>query len=191
MRTVLLIAMLAFTSVLQAQLPEVPNIKSLKGSFFVGVDDSATIFVNGRKFYQCGIGTHRSPQTELKLDDRIVVHVHTKKGPASFVLVFASEDEKLVVSFRYQDFKIVPGLGVQDFSPEQFAQWNKFARFQKQGHHRFSKLPLKNYSDFVWGELKDSILACIITAEMFDERNIRKTPKAADGAKGKPVNPPK
>jgi hypothetical protein len=164
MRALLLVLAVAFTLPCQAQLPT--NDKSARGSFYVSVDDATTIFVNGQKIYHTGIGDHRSPETELKTGDRVLVRLHNKGGPRSFMLLFASSDGRTIVSFRNRDFKIVPDLDVTDFAPDQFQKWSKYAR---QERHK-DRLPIKSYSDWVWGDLNHCILACIVTPQMFSQR---------------------
>jgi len=165
MRTFLL-CFLALTLSCHAQFTSTLNDKSAKGSFYVSVDDHATIYINGQQFYHCDIGESRSPETELKTGDRIVVHLKEDGGGKRFMFLFASTDGQTVVSFRAHDLKIVPELEATDFTPDQLQKWTKFA---KQEHHKHV-FPVKGYSDWMWGDLDKCILAGTVTSQMFSQR---------------------
>lgn len=150
----------------EAQFASTLNDKSAKGTFYVSVDDAATIYINGRRFYSTGVGRSRSPETELKTGDRLVVHLHEKGGGCHFFMMFASSDGESVVSFRHTDFKIIPDIDVTDFTPGQFQKWKKSPK-QKKGK---SPLPIKSYSESFWGDLDHCIVACTIQPRMFSQR---------------------
>jgi hypothetical protein len=166
MRTFLLLTIVALllTSQSEAQLPGATNATPVKGAFLVSVDDHCTIFVNGTQVYHGDIGKSRSPETQLKAGDRVVVRLTNDVGPRQFLLVFTTTDGKSVVSFKNQDYRIVPAVGLSDFSSEQFKNW-KAPKAQK---HK-PELPVKNYSESVWGDLDRCILACIVTPQMFSQ----------------------
>lgn len=149
----------------EAQFASTLNDKS-GGAFYVSVDDAATIYINGHKFFSTGIGESRSRETELKTGDHIVIHLRDDGGGHRFFMLFASTDGESVVSFRNTDFKIVPDLDVTDFTPEQFQKWTKTA---KQLNHK-SPLPIKSYSESFWGDLNRCILAGTIKPQMFSQR---------------------
>ncbi len=135
------------------------------GSFYVSVDDSAKIFINGKESYVAPINESKSPELEIKTGDRIVVHLHNQTAGRRFLMTFAATDAKTVVSFRNQDFRIVPDLAVTDFTPDEFKRWKQAK--QEKGR---SNLPVKSYSEWVWGDTNDSILACIVTPQMVSQR---------------------
>ena len=168
MRTITLI-LLAFLTAFscQAQLSSTFDDRSIKGSFYVSVDDAATIYVNGKQFYSANIGESRSPETELKTGDRIVVHLRDDGGGRHFVMLFASSDGQNIVSFRSNDFKIVPDLDVTDFTPDQFEKWKKYAQSER---FRYP-LPIKSYSESFWGDLNQCIVACTLKTKMFSQRS--------------------
>lgn len=138
------------------------NSRGVMGNFYVSVDDGAKIFVNGQKIHEAGMNESRSGELELKADQRIVVQLRDDGGGHRFMLVFVSSDKKTVVSFRQRDFKIVPDIGVTDFTPEEFQKWTKFAKDEQ----RKSILPVKSNSDWVWGDMSKCILACMIRPDM-------------------------
>jgi len=143
-----------------------PDEKTVNGNFYVSVDDAAEIFINGASAYKIGRGENRSPDMALKTGDRIVVQLRNDGDKRYFMLVFASADGRTVVSFRNRDFKIVPELNVTDFTTEQFQKWGKYAKEDK----RKPVLPVKSYSEWVWGDLDKSILACVFTPQMITVR---------------------
>ncbi|MCX6910788.1 MAG: hypothetical protein NTY01_22475, partial [Verrucomicrobia bacterium] len=85
-------------------------------------------------------------------------------GPKHFILVFAASDGRTTISFRANDFRIVPQVGVKDFQPEQFARWTKPAR-RFSGTKGLDRI-VKNHSDWVWGDLDRCIVACTISGVM-------------------------
>jgi hypothetical protein len=66
MRTLLIIIAIAFAVPCHAQFTSSPTEKSVKGTFYVSIDDVMTLFLNGKEVLHAGIGEHRSPETELK-----------------------------------------------------------------------------------------------------------------------------
>ena len=169
MRTcVLFLSLLAFVTAThyEAQLASTLDDKSARGIFYVSVDDAATIYINGKKFYSAGIGESRSPETELKTGDRLVVQLRDDGGGRHFVMLFASSDGQSVVSFRGNDFKIIPDLDVTDFTPAQYEKWKTFAKQEKFKY----PLPIKSYSESFWGDLNNCILACTVKPRVFSQR---------------------
>jgi hypothetical protein len=164
----ILTVFLAFVATLscEAQFASTLNDRSLSGTFYVSVDDAATIYINGSKFYGVGIGEHRSPETELKTGDRIVLHLRNDTAGRRFRMVFAGSDGQTIVNFRARNFKIVEDLDVTDFKPEDLSKWTKYA---KDGGGK-NNLPVKNYSDWMWGDLNKCILAGVVTHQMFSQR---------------------
>lgn len=90
----------------------------------VAVDDTATIFVNGKEMAKLS-GVNKSPELDLKIGDRIVVHLWQNWGPRFFMMLFQSSDSKTIVSFRAKDFRNISDVGVQDFTIDQFKAWHR------------------------------------------------------------------
>ena len=141
----------------------------MTGSFYVSVDDHCTIFINGEKFYHGNLGSSHSPQTSLKVGDRLIVHLSNDMGPRHFMVAFVSADGSQVISFKRADFKLVPDVGVNDFTAAQFQGWAPPKGTAKASRHK-PKLPVKNYSEPLWGDLDQCILASMITQEMITQR---------------------
>ena len=145
-----------------AQLQSTTPPKGITGTFYVSVDDAAKIYVNGQKVHDAGVNESRSAEVELHPADRIVVQLRDDGGGRRFMMIFASSDQKTVVSFRHRDFKVVPDIGVTDFKPEEFQKWPKYAIAEKHGKH----LPIKSYSEWIWGDISKCTIAGIVTPEM-------------------------
>jgi hypothetical protein len=55
---------------------------------------------------------------------------------------------------------------VTDFQPEDLTKWTKYAKDQGGKNN----LPIKNYSDSMWGDLNKCIIAGVVTHQMFGQR---------------------
>ena len=106
---------------------------------------------------------------ELKVGDRVVVELRNDSDGRHFLFLFASSDGGTVVSFKHHDFKVVPDLNVNDFTPDQLKLWTKYAKEEKQDNAE--KLPVKSHSEFIWGDLDKCIIAGIVTPEMITRKN--------------------
>ena len=51
-----------------------PDDKTIKGCFYVSVDDTATIFVNGRQVMHAHLNESASEKTSLNIGDVIAIH---------------------------------------------------------------------------------------------------------------------
>ena len=162
---------LAITCHCEAQIAPPPGPSPVRGAFLAFIDDHATVFINGNKIFHGNLGTSRSPDTQLCVGDRLVAHLLNDGGPKQFLLVFASSDGNTIASFRASDFKIVPEVGVTDFTAEQYSKWTQAAK-NLPGYKRDKRLDAvdKNYSQSVWGDLDKCTIACVITQKMFSAR---------------------
>jgi hypothetical protein len=167
MRTLLFLLLASILTLpAHAQFASDRDAKSAKGTFYVSVDDAAKIYLNGKEVHNASVGESRSAEIELKTGDRVVAHLRNDSSNRQFMIFFASTDGQSIVSFRNRDFKIVPDLDVTDFTPDQFKAWNKYSKDLK----RKDVFPIKNYSEWVWGDLDKCILACTVTPNMFSKR---------------------
>lgn len=164
----IILSLLCLTWCCQAQLPNKADLLPIKGTFYVSVDDKCTLFVNGQSAYQAKLGQSRSPEMELKVGDRIVVQLQNDGDKRYFTFLFAASDGQSIISFKHRDFKIVPDIGVTDFSPEQFASWTKFAKEEEK--NKTYVLPVKSASEFMWGDLDTSIIAGVVTQQMISRK---------------------
>jgi hypothetical protein len=143
-------------------------VTPVTGSFYVSVDDHCTILINGQKFYHGDLGSSHSPETTLKVGDRLIVHLHNDMGPRHFMVAFISSDGKQVISFKRADFKLVPDVGVNDFSAAQFQGWASPKNTAKAAKHK-PHLPVKSYSEPVWGDLDQCTVAATVTQQMITQ----------------------
>ena len=161
MRVILALFLLAIHCA--AQVPVSSFTKAIKGTFLPAADDHAIIYLNGQQVHKVDYGSKRSPEMELKVGDRVTVHLKNDRDEKGFLLVFVSSDNATLVSFRRTDYKIVPELDATDFTPEQFKRWNKTAKSSPRPDMNF---PFKHYSDWVWGDTSKCILSAVVTPQM-------------------------
>lgn len=165
MRTLLTFALLGL-AVLSTHAESRDGKKSLEGSFYVSVDDAATIYVNGTEVYAARFGESKSPALRLTEGDRLVLKLRDDGGSRRFIMLFVDADKKQLVNFTASDFRIIPGLDETDFTPGQFQAWNKRPKNERLSE---KPLPIKSYSRAFWGDMSTSTLACIITPQMFSK----------------------
>ena len=135
---------------------------SLTGCFYVAVDNTAVVFVNGKQVHKGGLGVSRSADLELKVGDRVVMRVENLGGPKKFQTVFLSADKQKVINFRRSDWRLVQGSDVQDFTADQYRSWTKAPTISKE----VNAFPFKHQSDPVWGDKSRFIIACNVTTAM-------------------------
>jgi hypothetical protein len=136
--------------------------ESVKGCFYVSVDNTAVVFVNGKQIHRGGLGVSRSAELELKVGDRVVMQVENLGGPKKFQTVFLSTDKQKVINFRRSDWRLVQGGDVKDFDAEQYRSWTKAPTISKEAN-AFS---FKHQSDPVWGDKPRFTIACNVSASM-------------------------
>jgi len=178
------LAALLFLSVSSiAQLAPSPlNSQATNGAFFLNIDDSARIFVNGvEAHYNKKAGKYQSKEVALKPGDHIVVQLKNDLGTRYFMMAFLSTDKKTVVSFNRTAFKPLPVTVVsfdrpasepiptnlaKDFTDEDFAKISKYAKADT-SRKRDTSIPFKHTSEYIWGESDECALACVLTSQMF------------------------
>ena len=157
--------LLLFAACAGAQVPAPSTTYSVKGKFYVSVDDLAEIFVNGKQVHRANIGESQSPELELATGDRIVVQLRNVSSPRYFMLLFVGTDKQQMISFRHTSFKLPADPESTDFLPAQFARFNKYAKEDK--GRKNQPFPYKNQSEWVWGEVENCSLAVLLTRDMF------------------------
>lgn len=156
--------LLLFLAVLAA--PVLGHSQTLTGKFYVSVDDAAILFVNGEEVYRAPLNESYSPTLSLSRGDRVVVQLKNRKGYQRFLMVFIASDENKLINFRLNDGKVIPGTDATDFTPQEFSRWPVRPVRLKIA----LKLPVKSYSQWMWGDAEDSCLAFIVTPAMFSNR---------------------
>lgn len=135
-----------------------------RGKFYVCVDDDARIYLNGEMVHKAEHGTSASREITLKTSDRIVAQLHEGGGGKRFKLLFLSADQKTMVAFPRSAFRIISDPTTIDFTPADWAKWNKSGKAMGGGEDGF---PIKTSADWVWGEANDCAIGTNITAVMF------------------------
>lgn len=155
-----LLLLAAFSA--QAQL----SVPAVKGKFFLYIDDSIHLFLNGTEIFalERNYKATQTKEIELKPGDRVVARLRNGGGPRAFQLLFASSDFKQAVRFTNATFKILPNPDATDFSPQEVTS----ARVAKQErNNRPNPFPFKTKSEWVWGEMD----ACTPRSDR-DRRNV-------------------
>lgn len=135
--------------------------------FYVAVDDAATIYVNGKEVFAATHGDSKSEELTLKEGDRVVVKLRDDGGERKFVAALVATDGKNIVSFAGNDFRIVPDVGVTDFTEAQFKGWSR--RAKNLGKPGEKLLPIKTYSRNFWGDLNSCTVAGVVTSQMISK----------------------
>ncbi len=142
------------------------SMPAVKGKFFLYIDDSIHLFLNGIEIFalEKNYKATETKEIELKPGDRVVARLRNGGGPRAFQLLFASSDFKRAVRFTNTTFKILPDPTATDFLPADIVS----ARVAKQERkNRPDPFPFKTKSEWMWGETDSCTLGAIITAEMF------------------------
>ena len=137
--------------------------KTVKGQFYVSVDDAATIYVNGNAVHRASVGETTSIEFELKVGDRVTMKLRDDGGERQFMVAFVSLDRQTVVSFDSKSVKIAPDANITDFTVNDFQNWPKRAINER----KKTKFPVKSYSDWLWGDLSKCALVSIVELDMF------------------------
>ena len=136
----------------------------LTGKFYVSVDDSAQIYLNGELLYKAALDLTESPEITLKPDDRILVKLKNEGREYRFGMMFASKDRKYAMSFTPSSFRLVKDPDVVDFKAEDFSNFLKIAKTVKDDSK--NPFPFKNTSRWMWGEdSKSCSIATVIKKE--------------------------
>jgi hypothetical protein len=146
----------------------------LEGQLWVTTRSQVTVYLNGKEVLKATDGTGKSDAVALKPGDRLVLKLHkTGNGNPVFLMCALSTDESLLCNFRNTDFKVVPDVGLTDFADADFQGWKKAASNianQQATKWKVVELPIKNYSEWMWGDANDCVIAAIITEKMFKKK---------------------
>ena len=168
-------ALLAQTEKTLAELKETdPNWVAIEveGQFFVDVDDSASIYVNGTKVHGAGINFSTSKPITLRERDFVVVSLRNVFAGVRFKIAFATPERDKVVSFRAEDFRVFEDAGKQRNVTKE-----RFAELQLPAHRQNGKgkdFGFPNRSEPMWGPTKKhSVIVCQVTREMITVKEAR------------------
>lgn len=151
---------------------QAPN--GITGQFWVNCAGNAVLFLNGQEFLKGGTGTFKSEKVTIKPGDRIVVQLKkTGNGKPAFYACMISEDDSIVASFRHGDFKIINDIAVTNFTPQDYNSLKKSAVTVPNDLRRkwqLTELPVKDYSEWFWGDAIDCTIGSIVTEKMFKKK---------------------
>ena len=150
----------------QAQLAK-PVGSSVKGKFYVCVDDGAKIFLNGKLVQTAPVNFSMSEEVTVAAGDRVVAQLHNDGGRRRFRMAFVSKDNLTAINFQRQDYRLISELAQVDFTEGDWAKWQKRA---KEGEKEQTKgpdgFPFKSSADWVWGEADVCSLGVLVSQSM-------------------------
>ena len=152
-----------------AQLNAPSTQMGVKGNFHVWVDDNADFYLNGKKIHAAPYQLSQSPEVELKVGDRLVVHLLNKLDKRAFMALFLSTDKTQVIAFKMRDFKQFEDATTTDFTQNQFLSLNKSPKPVDAHFRKLYFLPIKSEAQWMWGDSDNCAIGCIISAQMFTE----------------------
>ena len=167
MKNLLLTVLFTLCATFMTSQGATPSTPVYRGKFYLHVDDSVTIFLNGAKVYHANWGVATSQEVPLSPGDRMVLKLHNAVGPRGLKMLFVSSDRKTAIHFATKDFRLWRDPEKFDFT---HAEFNALAPAKKQKPYRTDKtLVFNTTAEWVWGEseLGDCFLACEVDRFMF------------------------
>ena len=154
----------------RAQSPA-PGTAGVPGRFYVGVDDTARLFHNGKEIHFGKIGTSETGDVLLFPGDRLVIQVWNQVGPRGLKLLFVSKDRSKAVNFKAGAYRYWRDPDKHDFTEREFADLKEGPKVH--AHRSGETFVFKNSAEWVWGEKKGgtSYLAVLVTKAMFERFN--------------------
>lgn len=144
---------------------------SMKGSFYVSVDDRAVVYLNGKQVHEANINESYSPVITVSEGDRIIVRLFNAKESRRFMFAFLSDDGKKLINFRTNDGRILQDQESVDFTAEQFASWKiRPLREKPMRDGEEIKVPIRTFSQWMWGDAEQCSLAFVVSRSMFSNR---------------------
>lgn len=148
----------------------------MHGTLYINVDQVGTIYLNGTKI-AVAKGQHNTA-IALSPGDRLVVKTTSGHAYRHLGMLFVSDDKTTEISFRVAHFKLLPDPETTDFTADQFNDFPKKVipynelpgtGPQKDSSSGKTAFPVKNDSEFFWGDAKaqDCAVGALITADMF------------------------
>ncbi len=140
------------------------NDMKLEGRFHVSVDDSASVYVNGKLVHKARLNQSASKVVPLKIGDAVVVSLRNRIAGKRFQLAFRTSDGRYVLSFRARDFRIMDrDSKKRALTPLEFGTLKTPAVVYGNAGNRF---PFKHGSEWIWGHGNRAVLGAIVTTGM-------------------------
>ena len=143
-------------------------IKELEGKFYISADNSCVVLLNGKEIltsqYKKLEKVSTSESIKIAMGDHLVFKLHNAGGPKGLLVLFATNDGKLILHFPKSAFKLLPNLERTNFTDLEFRD----ARAVREAKHPDGDkiLPNKGRSERVWGETATCALAFVVTREL-------------------------
>jgi hypothetical protein len=179
MKCLLAFLLLLTAAPLWGQLEE-SDKGSVRGTLYVLVDQTATIYLNGKNVQLSKKKGDATAQVVLEPGDRLVLKISSTHDYRHLALLFVADGQnadgsRTEISFRTAYFKLIPDPDLTDFTEDQFKGYSKGAtpldrlikRDQLAHIEKTHMFPFKNISEFFWGDRLDCTVGTIITADMF------------------------
>ncbi len=166
----LLLLLLVMATPLWAQTPGDSTIGPTHGTLYVSVDQKATFYLNGTELK---LGKDKTVAVTLAPGDRLVAKASSTHYYRHLAMLFVSDDKQTEISFRTAHIKLLPDPQATDFTADQFNDFPKSVepidRLVKPDYITRMKaaFPVKNDSQFFWGDQMDCTMGCLLTADMF------------------------
>lgn len=81
--------------------------------------------------------------------------------------LFLSTDKAQEVAFPANAFKVLTGKDLTDFTAEDFKASTKYAKKADKDFSKLYYMPVKSQSEWLWGDIDQCAIGCLITPEMF------------------------
>lgn len=138
---------------------------SVRGKFYIAVNNRASIFVNGTSAFDAPTGESTSPELTLKPGDRVVARLSALGNVRGFMIAFVASDRRTIVNFPARAFRILSDSTGNDFTANDFAANKRVAvLLPAQG---VKKLPISSQSEWIWGDAEVCDIGSLLTREMF------------------------
>jgi hypothetical protein len=141
-----------------------------KGSLYVQVDHSATLYLNGVKLKIPKSKAAPKPiAVAIKPGDHIVARLSSteSKYDGYFMLLYVTADKQSQVSFHAVDFKILPDDAMTDFTADQFNGPLHQAVLRPGEEKKRSLFPYKSNCNGFWGDKPECAIGGVVTSDLF------------------------
>jgi hypothetical protein len=145
------------------------NADSVIGKFYICVDESGIVFLNGTQIIEVPARRKNllveSNQVTLKVGDHLVFQLYNNSKDNGLLVQFVSTDGKTIIHFPSSAYRRLNNPKVTMFTELDF---RKYQRVKIIKHpHGEKVLPYKSNSNWVWGDTEMCALAVIVTRNNF------------------------
>lgn len=141
------------------------------GRFYVSVDDSAIIYVNGNLVHRAPLNESISSSIELEIGDCIVVKLVNAISERRFMMAFLTNDQSTIVEFRASDFRILPAVKDLNISDAEFQAIKEHAIRDSTIQRQYISAQVE--SEWLWGHDNTSWLVTRVHRGMVRDNPIK------------------